>query len=90
MSTFFENNKLTLVIGGILIVGLGVIALKKSGEPALEDRVVMDRNAKRTSDSLKRALDSCLMDPIKEAASGVAPVVGAPATSTAAPANGGH
>jgi hypothetical protein len=90
MNSFFERNKPTIILGAILIVGLIVIALKKTKEPALEDRVVMDRNAKRTADSLKRALDSCLMDPIKEAATGVAPVVGAPAAATAAPANGGH
>ncbi len=82
MSKFYEDNKLIIVVSALLIVGLGVIAVKKSGEPAAEDRVAMDRNAKRTSDSLARALDSCLADPMKEIAAGVAPIV----TTTAAAA----
>ena len=84
MNKFYEENKIIIVVSALLIVGLGVIALKKSGEPAAEDRFVMDHNAKRASDSLARALDSCLADPMKEINAGVAPVV---TTTATAPTN---
>ncbi len=73
----------------LLIPAVASLFILNACGPAAEDRVAMDRNAKRTSDSLARALDSCLMDPIKEINSGVAPIVtttvAAPATATAQP-----
>ena len=75
----------------IVATAVAAILILSSCGKALEDREAMDRNAKRTADSLKRALDSCLLDPAKTISEGVAPVVTTTASApTATPANGGH
>lgn len=50
--------------------------------PAAEDRVQMDRLAKRMSDSLANLIDSSLKDPLKYTNLGQAPVMSAPPTDT--------
>ncbi len=85
MKKLYEENKLAVIVGLGLVVILGVIAVKKNGEGAAEDRVRMDYVAKRTADSIARGLDSSLSDPLRENVfKNAPPVVQAPVTNTPA------
>ena len=66
MKEYYEKNKLTVIVTVGLIVGLALIAFKKRGEPASENRVLMDQNAKTMSDSIKRSIDQSLDGVIQE------------------------
>jgi hypothetical protein len=50
----------------ILITAATLLVVFYACGPAAEDRVAMDRNAKRLSDSIHKWLDSALNDPVKE------------------------
>jgi hypothetical protein len=70
----------------IAILGvLAVVMYRATKSPAAEDRVQMDRIAKRTSDSIGKSLDSALNDPIKEMG-GTFPYSQPAAVPTATPA----
>lgn len=73
----------------LLIVALPMIAFLTSCGPAAEDRVQMDRLAKRMSDSLAYLVDSSMNDPLKHVNFNQAQAQQAPAADTAKTASAG-
>lgn len=61
-----------------------IVTVLTSCGPAAEDRVQMDRLAKRMSDSLANLVDSSLNDPLKYVNLNQAPVQQMPAADTSA------
>jgi hypothetical protein len=68
----------------ILPIFVIILSLTSCG-PAGEDRVQMDRIAKRMSDSLLNLVDSSLKDPLKYVNLNAQPVVQPPAATAAQP-----